>query len=92
MRLARVEAENVKPIAESVLGVYLAEVTHGAADLVEAVIYDGREIEMGTAIADLIDVLYGLARQVNISRGELDTLRNQRTYDYGDYGLMVFDG
>lgn len=88
MRIVR-EKLSDQSVPGNLLGLYLAELNHKMGEIIEATIDDGGEVAMAITLADMLDIVYGCAAQVGISRTDLTNLRMQRHTDYGDYSNHV---
>lgn len=69
----------------NLIGLYLSELNHATAEVIEATIDDGREAIIGIKLADMLDIIYGAAAQLGIDRTELTNLRMQRHAEHGPY-------
>lgn len=84
MRIVR-DKLSTESIPGNLLGLYLAELSHKTGEIIEATIDNGGEVAMAITLADMLDIVYGCAAQVGISRTDLTNLRMQRHTEYGDY-------
>lgn len=88
MRIVRDKLSN-ESIPGNLLGLYLAELNHKTGEIIEATVDDGRETVIAIALADMLDIIYGCAAQVGISRTDLTNLRMQRHAEHGPYNDKI---
>lgn len=88
-RLVRDKQAQAWYAAEGPHALYLAELAHRYGDLVYAFVEDGRDVALGRALADMIELCFSMGVQLGISAADLQDMMETLTEERGIYSTGI---